>query len=182
MKLHKNIRIESIASSDRSRCAIGEPYLDITDGKGTLVSTNGNAMAIVPVALAPEDVAGYVSADALRAARKQSKRTDEASLALGGSVATLADGSTMPRAGVATGCTFPSWRQVVPRETPAVTVALNAKLLWELAQAMGTQGVKLCIASPDQPVVVLPAAAGCRGEIHCACDETRGVIMPIRVS
>lgn len=179
MKLPKEILIEKVASTDASRSAIGEPYLDVTDGKGTLVSTNGNAMAIVPVALAPEDVAGYVSKAVLKAARKQAGRLRETIIGLNG-FAALADGSAMPRNGAAQHCTFPSWRQVVPKEISETTITLDARLLWELAQSMGTRGVRLCVVASDKPVIVLPAASGNYYDRHVpACAEARGVIMPI---
>lgn len=181
MKLHKNIKIESAASKDAARHVIGETYLDITDGKGQLVATDGRILAAVPVEIEPGDVAGYVSAACLKAARKLSGRSDTARVGLNG-VASFADGSTMPRTVDNANSQFPNWRQVVaaPYETPAMVIRFDALLLWNLAQAMGTQGVCLTIAAPDKPIQVSPNSCGPFGDtLRPACDDARGVIMPI---
>jgi hypothetical protein len=184
MKLHKNIKIESAASKDAARKVITETYLDITDGKGQLVATDGRILAAVPVEIEPGDVAGYVSAACLKAARKLSGRSDTASVGLNGA-ASFADGSTMPRTVDNPNSQYPNWRQVVaaPYETPAMVIRFDALLLWNLAQAMGTQGVCLTIAAPDEPIQVTPNSCGPFGyTLRPACDDARGVIMPISAS
>lgn len=182
MKLHKECKVELAASKDVSRHSITEPYLDITDGKGVLVSTNGQTLVTVPVELSPDDVAGYVSLAVLKAARKAAPRSDTADIALAGKTAALADGTTMPR--TALDYQFPNWRAVVPEQytAPAAVIALDAKLLWELAQSMGTQGVCLTIKDGESAILVSPAGAGRSGEIRPANDGSRGVLMPIRKS
>lgn len=176
MKIHKDCKVEAIASSDASRYAIGEPYLDITDGKGTLVSTNGFALAMVPVEVMPDDVAGYVSEAALKAARKQARRNEPASVSLNG-VATLADGTTLPRHGTAPAdAHYPNWRQVVPKDyaPAALEVMIDAELLLALAQAMGApNSITLSFKDANSPILVRPGAV-------CAEKDARGVLMPRR--
>lgn len=177
MKTIKACKIELAASQDDSRAAIGEPYLEIKDGKGTLVATDGRILALLPVEIDEKDVSGYVTADALKAARKgmlQSMDCTADTLAVHA-------GPSFPRP---TEHTFLNWRQVVPAEyeKPLVTIALDAKLLWLLAQAMGTQGVKIVIQANDKPFLVYPQSCGQFSTApKPACGEARGVIMPIRV-
>jgi hypothetical protein len=177
MKTIKECKIELAASQDQTRAAIGSPYLEIKDGKGTLVVTDGKILAYMPVEVDEYDVSGYVTKEALVAARKTTLRSMDCT------AGTLAvhGGPTFPRP---TDHTFPNWRQVVPAdyEKPLATIALDAKLLWQLAQAMGTQGVKIVIQANDKPFLVYPQDCGPFSKApKRACDEARGVIVPIRV-
>lgn len=182
MKLHKSCKIESITSHDETRYAICESYLSIKDGAATLVATNGKAMAMLPVLLDEGDVSGYVSENALKLARKQDKRSDFATVYLNG-VAKLSDGSTMPREGTAKDATFPKWEQVFPKDESlhTQTIALDAKLLWELAQAMGTQGVVLRVKDGVSAILVSPTATSHHKWNKPACDGAKGILMPVRV-
>jgi len=181
MKIHKDCKIELAASKDASRPAIAEPFLDIKDGAGVVVATNGRAMAIVPVEVTEKDASGYLSADCLKAARKLTKQ--DVILEANG-VVTMANGATMPREGLARNEKFPNWRQVMPSdEGYDVCVALDAKMLWELAQAMGTQGVLLSFQTTDasKPIVVGPHTCGrFDGQIKYACEGAKGVLMPVQ--
>lgn len=183
MKIHKACKVESIASTDATRYSITEPFLSIKDGAARLVATNGKAMAILPVLLDEGDVQGYVSGAALKAARKTDKRCENITVFLNG-VAKLADGATLPREGQAKDATFPNWEQVNPKDESAhtTTIAFDAKLLWELAQAMGTQGVILKIKDNAAPFIITPCGAGDFGEVKPACVNARGIIMPVRIS
>jgi len=181
MKTQKACRIELAASQDASRVAISEPYLDIKDGIAHLIATDGKILAILPVTVEPADVAGYVSGDVLKAARKTAARDGTVYAELNG-VAKLPGGISMPREGSANAQQFPNWRQVVPStpDVPAFVVALDAKRLWMLAQAMGTQGVTLTFTEARKPIFVTPANAGRYSDaVAPACMEARGVLMPI---
>lgn len=182
MKIHKKCLVENATHDHPTRAVITEPWLDITDGKGTLVSTDGKIMAMIPVDVESGDVAGYVSGAVLKSARKQLRNLPDSQIGLNG-VATLADGSTLPRNGSAPAdATFPNWRQVVPKDVqPAMVLQLDAKLLWQLAQAMGTQGVRLLVTGVDKPVTVEPFASGvyASDRVLPALDTARGVLMPI---
>jgi hypothetical protein len=173
MKLPKNCLVEKVASQDATRAAITLPYLDI-DAERTahIISTNGAAMVKLPVEITPEDVAGYVPTAALKEGRKLAKRADSVDLVCNGS-AKLLNGATYPRESRET---FPNWRQVWPKEEGKITLALDAALLYELAQAMGTEGVVLTF-NPGEPILVRATAT--KG-VHPASREARGVIMPIR--
>jgi len=187
MKLHKDIKIESVCSKDKARYAISEPYLDITDGNGTLVSTNGKALAVVPVDINEHDVAGYVCADGLKAARKAASKRGDAELTANGDIR-LANGLAMPRTGNAGECNYPNWKAVIPDFTgkQTVSIAIDAAMLMDLAKAIGTQGVKLTFAVDDTgkpagtAIKVTPTSAGVFGSVKPACDNAHGIIMPIR--
>ncbi len=181
MKIHKDFKIELAASKDATRAAICEPFLDVKDGKGCLVATNGRTLAMVPVELGEKDASGFLSGDCLKAARKLTRETVQLDAS---GVCALTNGATMPReGGAAGGHAFPNWRQVVPADNAndgGAIIALDAKLLWELAQAMGTTGVLLKIKDSTAPVIIFPHVAGTTSNpIRYACEDARGVLMPI---
>lgn len=184
MKLHKNIRPELVASKSRYRIALSEPWLEIpADGKpAQLIATNGNALVAIPVDVAPTDHAGYVSGEALKAARKLAPKTGEAEIGLNG-CASLTNGATLPRAEAnVQNCTPPNWRRLVPSdETPRViSFGLDTKLLNDLAAAMGTDRIRLEIIRADGAMIARPIAA-CSG--GCGVDPAGpvGLLMPIRL-
>lgn len=181
MKIHKDCKVELATTKDKSRTAIRECWLEVKDGKGTIVSTDGRILAHIPVEVAEQDVSGYVSAEVLKAARKVAGRGDIAEVALNGN-ATLLNGATMPREGESKDNQFPNWRAVVPENytEPAITIGIDALRLWQLAQAMGTQGVRLIIAAHDKPFLVEPLFCGRHSDAaRPACFDARGVIMPV---
>ena len=176
MKLPKNCLVEKVASQDSTRAAICLPYLDIDSDRLTahIISTNGAAMVKLPVEITPEDCAGYVPTAALKEGRKLAKKFDSIELVCNGS-AKLLNGATYPRESRET---FPNWRQVWPKEEGKITLALDAGLLYELAQALGTEGVVLTF-NPGEPITVRATAT--KG-VQPASFEARGVIMPIRIT
>ena len=173
MKLPKNCLVEKVASQDSTRPAIGAPYLDIDETRAAhIIATNGAALVKVPVEIDGEDCAGYVPAVALKEGRKLAKRSEAINLSCNGS-AKLLNGATYPRGEGQ----FPNWRQVWPKEEGKTVLALDARLLYELAQALGTEGVVLTF-NPGEPITVRATAT--KG-VQPASVEARGVIMPIRI-
>ena len=176
MKTHKDCKIELIASSGASRYAINEPYLD----GDTLVSTNGIALVALKIERGEGDKDGYVTADVLKAARRlTTKAMPEVSIIANGSY-TLSDGSVLPRKHEGN---YPNWRQIMPRtegeSKPRQVIALNAKVLWEMAQAMGAEELRLEILDGVSAIIVKPACA----KKTCAAPEgTIGVLMPVKIS
>lgn len=188
MKLHKEAKIEAITTSDKQRIALREAFLDISPDGAKLIATNGKAMAVIPVEVSPDDHAGYVSKDVLKAARKAAGRLTDVQVALNGA-AQLPNGITMPRDGEAKDSQFPNWRKVWPNfeGKPTVTLAIDAHMLAKLAEAMGTTGVKLTVCPQQEgesfvrPVLVSPCGSGDYSQrISPACPEAKGIIMPIR--
>ena len=176
MKLHKDCLIEKVLCKDATRHAITETYLDTENGCGSLIATNGKSLAVIPVELDEGDVAGYVATEGIKQARKADKRASFPSLKLNGTLK-LSNGVEMPRTTLPTGTEFPKWRQVIPKdEGYAVEFAFDAKLLYELAQAMGSDRLVIKYKSFGLPLLVRPNAV--YGSSPCV--EARGVLMPIR--
>jgi hypothetical protein len=173
MKLHPSIKIEAIVSKDKLRAVIQNPWIDTENGR--LVATNGSAMAVIPVELDEEDEPGHVPCDAFKQARKGAK--GEISMLCNGNV-TLPSGAILPRDKSETP---PNWQAVMPQDHQVnMKISLNAAMLAQLAEAMGTEGVTLEIEAADKTIVVKPAYAGRMGEIRPACWQAVGILMPIR--
>jgi hypothetical protein len=149
MRLNKIYEIERAASKDLTRQHLCHCYLDVE--KKRLVATDGHMLVSVPVTdldkspgPCPQDESGFVPTDVIKQARKLTPKT------FGGDTIVSANGehvfiggATAPRPSQKD-CHFPPYEQVIPdyREgTPGtVTVALDAKLLLELAKAIGKGG------------------------------------------
>ena len=189
MKIQKRMKIELAASKDSKRYVLNEPYLDMEDrltGKGTLVATDGQICAIVPVELDENDSEGYVSADVLKANRKQG--FDSNSVTVNGK-AQFENGDTMSRHGkiaVGEAYKYPNWRAIVPNfeNSKTVSVALDAKLLNRLADAIGTEGVVLTFAVENDGQVfdAIEVKPTSTGKVKVSTEhDAKGIIMPIRI-
>jgi len=175
MKLSKDCLIEKICSKDATRPAINRPFLDIKDGIAHLIGTNGRAIAVIPVEISQEDTQGPIPVDGLKAARKAARgKGAEIDAKANGSFA-LATGQSFPRE---VDATFPNWRQVIPANRPfSFEIGLDAGLLFDLAQALGSDGqVRLSFAGANDPVVV----RAMNGPLKYK-DEVKAVIMPVRI-
>lgn len=186
MKLPKNCKIEACASKEATRYVLTEPYLDIdAERQGKIVATDGMTMVVLPVELDDHDAEGWVSPDALKAARKVAGKLDTVSLTVNGK-AEIPGGLTMPRTAIEYG-EFPNWRQIqgsaeesldfrrsgagpvidAAREAGIVDpenkvrgvtkIAFNAKLLSNIAAALGTDGVVLEITDELGVITVKPS-------------------------
>lgn len=180
MKLNKSAKIEAVVSDDATRPVLSAPYLEVQDGAGTLISTDGRAMAIIPVEVGEHDVSGWVSIPALVSARKLARKGQDVEIQCNGSCS-LVDGSTFPRphsapanAGIEhVPSRFPNWRQVVPNETvsPVFRVCLDPSLLLALANALGSgESVTLEFKDELSPIRVLPFG-----------QPGKGILMPKRL-
>lgn len=68
---------------------------------------------------------------------------------------------------------FPAWDQVIPKiDTSATMIRIDAKLLYELAQALGSNTISLQITGECDPIRV-------HRTDDTGCNDT-GVIMPLR--
>lgn len=133
MKLNNNSQIEKACSVDPERRAIHHPFLDIKDGVGTVVATNGACIAMVSAAIEPGDVQGVVESPAFKAARSKQKRPN------------LWDKTKSIPAQNRGAHTFPDWRQVIPGPGAydrVFRVALDAEKLLALAAAISTNGTR----------------------------------------
>ena len=175
MKFPVACKIESALSGNKYDWRFNEAFLDCEPEQPVMVATDGKIMAIIPVE-ADKAEQGFLTAAALKAARKLAKRSDTAELTCNGNF-TLTDGSTLPRPtehseGKAP---FIQYRNVLPKEDRQTTmrIGLNAALLAKLAEALGTDALVLEIETAKSCIVVKP--------IHNPGDARMGLIMPINV-
>jgi hypothetical protein len=171
MEFNKSCKIEKAASKDQTRQNLHHPILTKSAaGEDVLVACDGHILAVVPVLAFHDDTSGPISGDALALARKNAKKTDAASVRANGSLV-LADGATLPRPeqeGY-----YPNWEQILESsksQEPTVTLGLNAKLMADLAEALGSNKgvIKLEITDANSAIRV-------------STDKGYGLIMPARI-
>ena len=171
MKLSLRYKIESACSTDplQSGGVLQRMALDCSTDQPVLVATNGRILAVVPVTAEREE-AGFVTGEALKAARKATpKKAETMELLCNGSLA-VPNGPTFPRPN--DGLQFPRWQAVVPTDAPVMTIALDVTLLARLAEALGTKTVILEISHPNHAVRVKP---------YRPSESAYGVIMPMMI-
>lgn len=178
MKIHKDCKIELATSKSMARKVISEPYLDMKE-KPVMVATNGAIMAIVPVEVGADDVAGHVGVGALKLMRK-SKR-EEAAVTKDFVEIDGVGKVLRPDLGQ-----FPNWRLSLPekdRET-VFEVGISVKMLWELCQAIGCETARLKFANNLDGIIVEPTSSGTVNypAKPAANPDAYGVIMPTRLS
>ena len=192
MKLHKKCKIESAASKDKSRACLMEPYIEIREGGfARIAATDGKILAVLPVECEDGEVSGYVSAEALKAARKG--KLPEAEIHCNGALQ-VQGGATFPRMDSET-FKFPKIDAVIvpPNEEihgcQRVRLVINTALLSRLAEALGSDAVVLELQAEEstrgplglvvnRPIRVEPTSEG-HGD-HLPCAGAFGVIMPMR--
>lgn len=183
MKLSKEMKIEGVCSTDKLRCALAEPYLEIDNGAAHLIATNGRMLVALPVETGTNDASGYVSRDVLKAARKAGNKRDKAEISLNG-VAEIAGGITMPREGVAKECKFPNWRQVVPNfeGKQTLSIGLDPAFLMAIANAIGSEGVSLTVELTGEKYHTGPIKVAPAGKFIVGHGAPTAVLMPLRLT
>ena len=180
MRFNKAKRVELCVSGDATRAHLTQAHLDVENG--TLVAANGSTLVVVPVEAHEDDVSGPIATSAIKHARKLAGRDAIAEIRASEHDTRTADGGTAPRD--RTGGDFPPYERVLTKYQEKaegfVTVALDVKLLWDIAQALG--------ASKKDAAVVLtfPQDTGKLDPIQvrrCSLDAdgSRGVLMPVRL-
>ena len=177
MKLPKTCRIERVASTDATRQAIQEPWLDVK--AKVIVATNGRALVKLPVEIDETDTDGPITRTALAAARKVGAKNEPASIVATAGALTCANGVTEKRPDVGK---FPNWTQVMPRDPGKIRLSFNAVTLFDMATAMGCSDVVLEFNDATSPIKVLPSYSKSAWSIPPASPEAVGVFMPIRLS
>ena len=92
--IYPDTKIESLCNPNDSRVSLRVPHLDVN--RSRMVSTNGGAMALVPVHVEENDVSGPVPVDAIKAARSIADKHGTCKLTLHGA-ATADNGATYAR-------------------------------------------------------------------------------------
>jgi len=136
MKLPKNILIEKACSGDAARAILNSAYLQKLENQihpARLLATNGRILAVVPVLIGEHDSAGYVTQDALKAARKAAAKLNDMEFSCN-SALTIKDGQTFSRPELGN---YPNCDQVIPKDETVYSVSLDPELLLSLAEAIG---------------------------------------------
>lgn len=168
MHIDRTYKLEKVVSKDPAR----EHLQNIWITKHHAFATNGMILAAIPITADKEDTTGWLGADALKLARKQTS-ADDIRIVLNG-VQQLPDGTTLLRPDESN--KFPQIAPILLRSYRhrKSQVALNARLLKDLSDALGTEEIVLEIGkSSDEAVLVRSMAKG---------NEARGLIMPIRMN
>ncbi len=135
MKFNAECKIEKIAASEKDyRPSLQNVYFDVD--KKSLIATDGKHMAVVNCTPEEGDTSGYISPDAIKEYRKQSKKSFAEFVANG----TQKIGPiTIPRPTIADFGPYPNWPGVLPSESKPVvlSIRLDAARLLALAQALG---------------------------------------------
>jgi len=169
MQIDKKYKVEKCCAKSDVRYTGGlqSPYLE----GDKIIATNGHALVVVPVVRAGTDTDGPVPIEAIKASRK---RDAGGLIACNGGcdIETPTGKMTFPRP---ENCQFPKWEKVMPTKAPEFTISFNAKLLHELAAAMGTDCVTLRIVDDSSGIDVRPDDS----KVNVG-NEARGVLMPRR--
>lgn len=182
MIIPKPCKIELACSKDVSRGAIASPYLDQTEPtKPVVVATSGTVLAVIVPQFANGETPGYIPVDAIKRARKANGNNLVLQSKPDG---VEADGATFKRPDY----TFPNWRQIMPDGSKhTLRLGIDVRRLWELAQAMGTEGLELRMIPDDpsnNPIMVKPLTTGTYNNpgVKPADPDAYGLIMPIRLA
>jgi hypothetical protein len=135
MIFNKSCQIDAATGDDITRQSLTSAYLNV--GAKMLEATNGHLGVRLPVTVEPGDVSGYVTDDAIKAARKAAGKGSEASIHANGSLA-VPNGPTFPRPDYGR---FPDLASVMPAykagDAGTVTVHFSPSLLADLCKAIG---------------------------------------------
>jgi hypothetical protein len=190
-------KLEAVCSKDKTRPALTEPYLRVDPkdkGRGVVAATNSYALVALPVEFDDDEqpTDGFLPLTALKAKTQVGPRVR------GDEVLIVDDGTVHKRPDYGQ---FPNWEQLMPdhEDLSDFKIGFSAKLLWELAQAMGTDGVVLEFnTAPGTPAMdkdgnAWRAPANIRsirvwplgrrvGTTSSIVDGPLGILMPIRLA
>lgn len=184
MKFDRKFKPELCASQDLTRESLAHVELD-TESK-VMVATNGGCMVVIPVTLDSNDKSGPIHTDALTVARKAAKKLKQtdAEINANGVLNIPAAGIDMQRPSERG---FVQWEQAVPKDRK-VTVAFNAKMLKDIADAIGSPDgvVYLSIGEELDPIVVWNGLGNGFGngeaDVQNSDRDPFGILMPCRFS
>jgi len=173
MKIDARYFIEKTASTNPRYAHICQAYLDTKDSeKPVIVTTDRNAMAVVPVVLDPDDVGGNVPLAAIAEARRVDKARPKGHPAKGTiqiaalESARIEDGRTWSRGDEL----FPQWRNVVERNAETVlSVQIDPYLLLKACEAIGV--------SKDRSSVTLRFQKDPHSAFRVECGDAFAIVM-----
>lgn len=176
MRIPKEAKLEKVVSKDAKHPILHHPFLRVTgkgaDREGTIVVSDGIGVVVMPVKVADNDTPGPVHIESIKAARKID---NEVECVPGYNI--VPGGVAYPREDDKYS-EFPAVDSLLVENADCVyEIALNAKMLYALAQSMGTDVVKLRVqADPDNlPIGVEPHPS--EPHVH----GSRAAMMPYRL-
>lgn len=173
-----NSKIEKVASRDLSRPVLCALHLRISEDRKVahLEATDSYKAVRIPVEIEDQDEAGLVSIDAIAAARKI-KGTDAQIVLCGEDLNVPLAGQRFTRPDYGEFANLPQlWPE--PAELSSFEVGLNAKFLYELAQGLGSDTVRIRFhAAPDGSPSPLRSMLVRPNRL----DGGEGILMPMKV-
>ena len=185
MKIDKKYKLEKIVSKDKTREHIGNVCIDKKhDAQARAIATNGRMLASVPVDI--EDCDDFHDEKVLPAkvfseARKVGgKRVEQSTIQMNGA-SLIGSGETFPYPEDTR--PHPNWRQIMPdwKDTEYGEITLDAKMLFELAQAVG--------CDQNRATIRVRLQGGGSGKtidplhpVEIRNGMARGVLMPVRTN
>lgn len=141
-----------------------------------LVSTDGHALTVIPCEHEDGDPeSALIDKRAFVEARKTTKRDIDPHILLTTETATVRDIRNPGRTQSFDNNVsekYPDWQSVFPKTAPKFIIALNARLLKNVADAIGSECVVLEIHSAATSISVLP--------VESSHSKGRGLLMPVR--
>lgn len=138
MKVTKENKIEKCVADDRHNPKLQNVWLNVDGDNSTLIATNGRIMAKIPVTVEEGDVSGFITGDALQAARKLAKNGRTAQIHANGALA-VANGPTFARPDGE----YIQWDHVWPKGEAKFKFSINVKNLVRVADALGEENIEL---------------------------------------
>lgn len=153
MRIKPECKIEKLVG-DETRPQLANAFLEIDEKRaGTLVATNGRALAAIHATVEDSDNSGFVSPIAIKEWRKQSKKS-YVQLVANGSLKIL--GTSFERPTEENSGRYPNWRIVLPKseEKEEYEITLNAALLLDIQEALGQESVTIKFYGKDKVMTI----------------------------
>lgn len=162
-------------SKEVTRYAITNVYVDV--GAKKALATNGQFLVALPIVPEPDEVSGYVPAEAIRAAAKMPKHRK--GVICHTEQTTLVNGILYPNPHAENPPPFPDWQQLIPaHHATAPILACNGGFFALAAEALTPHGQKPCVTvhldqtDPSQPLVLKSG--------YAEMAEAVALLMPVR--
>lgn len=170
---------EAVVSKDQTRPVLTHLYLRIEETeegrKGTLEATDSYKLVRIPVEVEDDDTEGFIPVEVYKQARKVSSKTLGAVEVKANGSLDLQDGSSFPRTMEGQ---FPRTGELMNLAPSEFEIGLNARFLYDLAQAFGEDTVRIRFTGRDggQPDALRPMTVRPLG------GDADAILMPIRLA
>ena len=186
MRFNKTLKIENALSKDPTRPQLMAAWYDVENK--TLTATDGHRLTRIAVTVDEGDHTGWITADAIKAARKAvPKRVDDAQILANGALV-VPKGPTFARP--SDEVKPPPFDQVIPdpySETETTRkrsefFGINPDYLADAMAAMGGKGIAIYQTGGNlDPVIVTPRPWKSQAEFEQLKRESITVVMPMRL-